>query len=459
MGCRYWVEAAASGAVGWYELHPRVILALGFHHQGGLVWVKQNVEGWRVFVWMSPKQAVERVFGLTATTTRGLWFLRGSSPSACQSPFCHSLLCYGAVVGRPGVCPPPATPTAAGHHVAAAEKLFRRSFPVNSKNAPREPIYPTHYFTLLHAPPSPPPTSAAAAMPPYITSTTPCTITPLPSSSSHRHHRHHSRHRPPPRGASGLIMAPRTSMGIEGYLRCVFDSESWITCDNTNGNTTLSKVQGVSLRITSGVRRNRLEQGLAHKSVILEVFHDLRGDCRVVYHDLCLGRPTAKGVGLRVESSHTGNHREDDFTPLETIRRFLGIIGSKSLSSSNGRPLSWRGGVLLPKRSQTILDVPLGFVGLYTHHLTLSNLRLPIPEFIYEVLNYLKVHIFRLNPFGMVKLTTFVVMCKAYGGEPNLDMLRAFLNLGHVSNWLALSNRGGADIPKALTKPMTHIKG
>ncbi|GJV55761.1 hypothetical protein Tco_1456766 [Tanacetum coccineum] len=250
-----------------------------------------------------------------------------------------------------------------------------------------------------------------------------------------------------------------TSMGIEGYLRCVFDSESWITCDNTNGNTTLSKVQGVSLRITSGVRRNRLEQGLAHKSVILEVFHDLRGDCRVVYHDLCLGRPTAKGVGLRVESSHTGNHREDDFTPLETIRRFLGIIGSKSLSSSNGRPLSWRGGVLLPKRSQTILDVPLGFVGLYTHHLTLSNLRLPIPEFIYEVLNYLKVHIFRLNPFGMVKLTTFVVMCKAYGGEPNLDMLRAFLNLGHVSNWLALSNRGGADIPKALTKPMTHIKG
>ncbi|GJV08974.1 hypothetical protein Tco_1346630 [Tanacetum coccineum] len=32
---------------------------------------------------------------------------------------------------------------------------------------------------------------------------------------------------------------------------------------------------------------------------------------------------TAKGVGLRVADSHTGNHREDDFTPPETIRRFL----------------------------------------------------------------------------------------------------------------------------------------
>ncbi|GKF14421.1 hypothetical protein Tco_0055883, partial [Tanacetum coccineum] len=86
--------------------------------------------------------------------------------------------------------PPSATTVA----VAAVGKLFRRTFPANSKNAPHEPIYPTHYFTLLHAPPSPPPASAAAAMPPYTTSTTPRTITPLPSSSSsHRHHHHRSR--------------------------------------------------------------------------------------------------------------------------------------------------------------------------------------------------------------------------------------------------------------------------
>ncbi|GJU03107.1 hypothetical protein Tco_1113445 [Tanacetum coccineum] len=40
----------------------------------------------------------------------------------------------------------------------------------------------------------------------------------------------------------------------------------------------------------------------------------------------------------------------------------------------------------------------------------------------------------------MVKLTTFAVMCKAYGGEPNVDLLRAFLNLGPAGNWLILSN-------------------
>ncbi|GJS96645.1 hypothetical protein Tco_0803613 [Tanacetum coccineum] len=53
---------------------------------------------------------------------------------------------------------------------------------------------------------------------------------------------------------------------------------------------------------------------------------------------------TAKGVGLHMAGSHTGNHHEDDFTPLETIRRFLDVIGSRSLSSSNGMPSSQRGG-------------------------------------------------------------------------------------------------------------------
>ncbi|GJV85858.1 hypothetical protein Tco_1525756 [Tanacetum coccineum] len=105
--------------------------------------------------------------------------------------------------------------------------------------------------------------------------------------------------------------------------------------------------------------------------------------------DLCLSFVkylTAKGVGLCVVDSHTGNHRKDDFTPLETIQMFLGIIGSRSLSSSKGRPSSRRRGlrlvqalkkeefsdflsvypipseykVMLPKRNQTIFDTPDG---------------------------------------------------------------------------------------------------
>ncbi|GKA71829.1 hypothetical protein Tco_0778045 [Tanacetum coccineum] len=58
----------------------------------------------------------------------------------------------------------------------------------------------------------------------------------------------------------------------------------------------------------------------------------------------------------------------------------------------------------------------------------------------------------------MIKLTTFAVMCKAYGGEPSVDLLRSFLNLGRAGDWLTLSNRGGVDVPKALIKPVTHLE-
>ncbi|GKF47069.1 hypothetical protein Tco_0136871, partial [Tanacetum coccineum] len=49
-------------------------------------------------------------------------------------------------------------------------------------------------------------------------------------------------------------------------------------------------------------------------------------------------------------------------------------------------------------------------------------------------------------------------MCKAYGGKPSVDLLRSFLNLGRAGDWLTLSNRGGADVPKALMKPITHLE-
>ncbi|GJZ94288.1 hypothetical protein Tco_0666491 [Tanacetum coccineum] len=82
--------------------------------------------------------------------------------------------------------------------------------------------------------------------------------------------------------------------------------------------------------------------------------------------------------------------------------------------------------VILPKSNQTIFDAPSGYVGLYTHSFSLGNLRLFLTEFFCEVLEYFQVHISRLNHFGCAKLTTFVVMCKAYGCEPSVDLFRGY---------------------------------
>ncbi|GJX81633.1 hypothetical protein Tco_0331114 [Tanacetum coccineum] len=137
-----------------------------------------------------------------------------------------------------------------------------------------------------------------------------------------------------------LPLCLRASMGIEEFKGRCWIAKSSITCDNRNENTMLSEAQG-GVPTNHLLRKSKLEQGSAHKSVIVEVSHDLRRIPVLVYYDLYFGgkalverenvgfdltkselcpsfieEHTAKGVGLCMTDSHTGNHREDDFTPL-----------------------------------------------------------------------------------------------------------------------------------------------
>nr|GEV85362.1 hypothetical protein [Tanacetum cinerariifolium] len=119
----------------------------------------------------------------------------------------------------------------------------------------------------------------------------------------------------------------------------------------------LSEAQGVSLRITSDMRRESLGR-------VGECGFDLAG----TLPKLCR-RPLAKGVGLCVMDSHTGNHPKDDFTPLEIIQISYSVIRERipfKLEEETFKPE--RGYVIKPLR-------------LYTHSFSLENLRLPLIEF------------------------------------------------------------------------------
>nr|GEU52201.1 hypothetical protein [Tanacetum cinerariifolium] len=257
------------------------------------------------------------------------------------------------------------------------------------------------------------------------------------------------------------------SKGLKSSCDGCWVAKSRITCVNTNGNTTLSEAHVVSLRITSGVR-------------VRTVYHDLYlvgkalTERKNVGFDLARPllyfrrRPPAKGVGLHVADSHTSNHPEDDFTQLKTIQRSYSVIRERipfeleretfepergdsittltyELSQEELNdfltiyPVPSEYHIILPKSNQIIFDAHPGYVGLYTHSFSLANLRLPLTESFCEVLRYSQVHISRLNPFGCDKLTTFVVMCKAYGCEPSVDLFRGFFNLCRAGKWLTFA--------------------
>lgn len=123
----------------------------------------------------------------------------------------------------------------------------------------------------------------------------------------------------------------------------------------------------------------------------------------------------------------------------------------------NDYPIAKQYKVMLPSKNQSIYDAPKGYVGLYTHAFTRSNLRIPLHPLFLEFLQYYEVHISRFNLFGLDKLTTYIVMCKAYGYEPTVTVLRGFLKLCPGGNWLTLSKRGKHDVQVLVTKPFANI--
>ncbi|GJS87746.1 hypothetical protein Tco_0770382 [Tanacetum coccineum] len=139
---------------------------------------------------------------------------------------------------------------------------------------------------------------------------------------------------------------------------------------------------------------------------------------------------TAKGVGLHVADSLTEGKiiicfpftmNAKDTIHVQTCE----LTKEEFVHFLELYPIPSEYSVMLPKHNQTIFDAPYGYVGLYTHCFSLANLRLPLTQFFCDVLQYFHIHISRLNPFGYAKLTTFIVMCKAYR---HLTNIRVFLD-------------------------------
>ncbi|GKB52981.1 hypothetical protein Tco_0903734 [Tanacetum coccineum] len=131
---------------------------------------------------------------------------------------------------------------------------------------------------------------------------------------------------------------------------------------------------------------NEMERGLSQMPVIMGMSHVLRDDSRSF---------SSKALPRRVRV----------FTwqiPILRILVFLFTMSAKDsiaiqtceLSEEEFNeflalyPIPPEYHVILPKSNQTIFDAPPGYVELYTHSFSLANLKLPLTEFFYKVLEY-----------------------------------------------------------------------
>ncbi|GJT16687.1 alpha-dioxygenase 1-like protein [Tanacetum coccineum] len=134
------------------------------------------------------------------------------------------------------------------------------------------------------------------------------------------------------------------------------------------------------------------------------------------------------------EMTNRWMNSESAFT-LGALFVFTEALGS---SDSRGSVLNGLRCVLaIHLRSEhTALDAPDGYIPLYLSLFSIGDLRFPLNAFYLDVFEYFECHFPLLNPFGVARVMTFAVACKAYGGEPTLPLFRSFLTLGPAGDWL-----------------------
>ncbi|MFS7935453.1 hypothetical protein Hanom_Chr05g00403651 [Helianthus anomalus] len=113
-------------------------------------------------------------------------------------------------------------------------------------------------------------------------------------------------------------------------------------------------------------------------------------------------------------------------------------------------------GVIYPQEGDTTGDAPAGHVTMFADFFGVCNLRLPLTVFVAEVLEWYKLHISQLSPFGMIRVRNFKYTFGAFGIEPTVGDFRRFYQISVSMGFFSFRQRDSSpklmDPPKGLTK-------
>ncbi|GKD66106.1 hypothetical protein Tco_1308214, partial [Tanacetum coccineum] len=112
---------------------------------------------------------------------------------------------------------------------------------------------------------------------------------------------------------------------------------------------------------------------------------------------------------------------------------------------------------ICPSDHQTIVDALDGYIALYLSLFSIGNLCLPFNRFCLDVFKFFKCHFPLLSPFGVARVTSFTVACKAYRGDPTIPLFRYLCSVGPASDLITFQKMPWVDIPQILRSSMTNI--
>ena len=101
----------------------------------------------------------------------------------------------------------------------------------------------------------------------------------------------------------------------------------------------------------------------------------------------------------------------------------------------------------LPEVSNKIFDFPEGKVGVYTKFFEFANFRIPISQFLFDILGHYQIHISQLSVIGAEKVSHFEINCRVNTIIPTVTLFLAFYIPTYQSGWMSFAKRPGKNTP------------
>nr|GEX50759.1 hypothetical protein [Tanacetum cinerariifolium] len=112
----------------------------------------------------------------------------------------------------------------------------------------------------------------------------------------------------------------------------------------------------------------------------------------------------------------------------------------------------------LPGPEDRIVDFSEGKVGVYTKFFEFANFRLPLSQFLSDILGYYQIHLSQLSVIGAAKVSHFEINCRVLNIIPTLSLFRVFYTPSFNSGCMSFSKRPGKNTPSAIPSPWTLSK-
>ncbi|GJR86959.1 hypothetical protein Tco_0210970 [Tanacetum coccineum] len=112
----------------------------------------------------------------------------------------------------------------------------------------------------------------------------------------------------------------------------------------------------------------------------------------------------------------------------------------------------------LPGPEDAIVNFPEGKIGVYCKFFEFANYRIPITQFLFDLLDYYQIHLSQLSVIGAAKVSQFEINCRVLNVIPTVDLFRVFYIPSYQLGWMYFAKRPGKETPQCYVKPLDSLK-